>query len=136
MEKRKKKWETVNKFSIAILFISAVGLILSVAFATKDVRGFFGALLAVSLQYLIISAVMLRSEKILKKDYLMTNDERNIQIKKNASQSAFNTVSMLISIAAIVCCFIDKKIFYTLTAFIIFVQAVYFAFVLYYRNKL
>ena len=136
MEKYKKLWKTINSISIIIIFISTAALIVSLILDSKKFSEFFGALLTTAIEYLILSFIILHSKEKLKKNYIKYNDERNIQIEKNASQSTFYTVSLLISLTALVFNFIDEKICITLIAFLLFVYAVYFTFVLYYRKKI
>lgn len=134
------KWDMFKKVACWMMAAAVVGLVLDFIFVSD--KNFRLNMLVFCLSLLIVSLVeyikckrMLGSEEKMKADRIRINDERNVQIRTKATESTFNTLSLLICLAVLVFGFIDDKIFFTLTAFILLLNAVYFAFVLYYRKK-
>ena len=102
-------------------------------------RGFISGasfgILALMLFGLVRNLRALKDEKKLKKLYIKENDERTIQIWKEARNSGMVTFLLLGLVAAIVAGYFNVTMSLTILACVFFNSAICLFFVLYYRTK-
>ncbi|MBQ9898733.1 MAG: hypothetical protein IJM44_04690 [Ruminococcus sp.] len=137
---RRSLEKKVIKYRVFIV-ISLVGMLTLVIFGKHNdgfnaTSGFFGGLCGVLAVQLIQTKKALRDDVRLKKMYIQSTDERNIQLVQKSSAAMFNIIVVGLGLATVVSNFFSSVVCCTLSVCLAFVFIVYGAVSAYYNRRM
>lgn len=98
--------------------------------------GIFSAVVVVSIFGAVSNALTLRSEEKLKKLYIKETDERQALIKQKSGSTAFYIIMYSLILATIASGFLNKTVFFTLLAAVVFSEITLLSTIFYYKHQL
>lgn len=98
--------------------------------------GIFSAVVVVSIFVGVHNALALRSEEKLKKLYIKETDERQTLIKQKSGSTAFYIIMYSLILATIASGFLNKTVFFTLLAAVVFSEITLLSTIFYYKHQL
>lgn len=101
----------------------------------KFAAGVFTPLTIFVVYYVIKNVKVLRNEEALREQYVRENDERARLILQKTGSLGFRIAGAGLGLAAIVACFLDKTVFFSLLGALAFIALIKLSLKLYYGKK-
>lgn len=141
MEDFRKKLKKDTLIYIGFIVMGVIGFVLMVVFGKNNsgvnsIAGFCGALITISIMFIIRNKKVLGNEKLLKELYIRNTDERNIQIAASSARTSIYLIIASLSIGVIVTGFFSRSVSCALSVCLAVIIAIHLSVMTYYNKKM
>ena len=141
MEEFRKKLKKDTLVYIGFIVMGVTGFVLMVVFGKNNpgvnsIAGFCGALITISIMFIIRNRKVLGNEKLLKELYIRNTDERNIQIAASSARTSIYLIIASLSIGVIVTGFFSRSVSCALSVCLAAIVVIHLLVMAYYNKKM